>query len=107
MPVYNCFSVNNLRFLHFHGMEEVIGSISIRQSASKMADEISQQAQNSQDARQLEQCHPTGTGLAFASLRRTSNFTKGGDTRDTVFCGLGSSDPSQSRFARLQTSGSC
>ena len=30
MPVYNCFTVNNLAFWHFHGMEEVIGSIPIR-----------------------------------------------------------------------------
>jgi hypothetical protein len=30
MPVYNCFTVNNLGFWHFHGMEEVIGSIPIR-----------------------------------------------------------------------------
>ena len=29
-PVYNQLSVNNLRFLQFHGMEEVIGSIPIR-----------------------------------------------------------------------------
>jgi hypothetical protein len=30
MPVCNCFTVNNLGFWHFHGMEEVIGSIPIR-----------------------------------------------------------------------------
>jgi hypothetical protein len=29
-PAYNHLSVNNLRFIRFHGMEEVIGSIPIR-----------------------------------------------------------------------------
>jgi hypothetical protein len=83
------------------GMEEVIGSIPIRQSASKMSAEISQRAQISQDAKQLGQFHPTGSGLAFASLPHTNNLTRGVDTSDTVFCGPGSSDPSQSKFARL------
>jgi len=30
LPTSNHFAVNNLRFLQFHGMEEVIGSIPIR-----------------------------------------------------------------------------
>jgi hypothetical protein len=30
MPVYNRFTVNNLAFWHFHGMEEVTGSIPVR-----------------------------------------------------------------------------
>jgi hypothetical protein len=29
-PVHNIFTVNALRLLHFHGLEEVIGSITIR-----------------------------------------------------------------------------
>jgi hypothetical protein len=57
-------------------MDEVIGSIPIRQSASKLSAEISQWAQFSQDARQLGQFHPTGSGMAFPSLRRTNNLTK-------------------------------
>jgi hypothetical protein len=33
-PAYNYLSVNNLRFIRFHGMEEVIGSIPIRSTKS-------------------------------------------------------------------------
>jgi hypothetical protein len=76
VPVPKYCAVYILRFDSFYAMDEVIGSIPIRQSASKLSAEISQWAQFSQDARQLGQFHPTGSGMAFPSLRRTNNLTK-------------------------------